>query len=274
MCSWVTSTMRNAVSSSRKCLRHLAPASREARSSPADGHHGHLGSEAAVEAILQDFAAPWTATEAPARSEAEWRDQAFAALLRANRAVLEAAARHGLPPAPTTFVMALARPGEDLLLHLSVGDSHLFAVDQAAAIELGGRDPEWKFTPFLGYEEASRDLLERYARVGQRGLEELRAIVLATDGLSEQLLVGVGAQADVARARQQLAERRVAGQVGLQDERVHEAADQSLRLDPRPVGHGRADDEVLLTGVAVEQGLECREQGHEERGALAAGQLL
>jgi serine/threonine protein phosphatase PrpC len=151
----------------------------------ADGHHGHLGSEAAVGAILEDFAGPWTAAEPPARSESQWRDQAFEALLRANRAVLETAARHGLPPAPTTFVLALTRPGEDLLLHLSVGDSHLFAVDRETAVELGGRDPEWKFTPFLGYEAASRDLLERYARVGQRGLEALRAIVLATDGLSE-----------------------------------------------------------------------------------------
>jgi len=151
----------------------------------ADGHHGQLGSEAAVAAILEDFAGPWTASEAPARNEAEWRDQAFEALLRANRAVLETAARHGLPPAPTTFVLALTRPGENLLLHLSVGDSHLFAVDRDIAVELGGSDPDWKFTPFLGYEEANRDLLERYSRVGQRSLDELRAVVLATDGLSE-----------------------------------------------------------------------------------------
>ena len=84
-----------------------------------------------------------------------------------------------------TFVVALARPQDDLLLHLSVGDSHLFAVDSGYAIELGGRDPSWKFTPFLGYEEARPELLDQYAKIGVRGLDDLRAVVLATDGLSE-----------------------------------------------------------------------------------------
>jgi serine/threonine protein phosphatase PrpC len=151
----------------------------------ADGHHGHLGSEAAVQTILEEFAGSWTATEPPVREPSAWRDLGFEALLRANQAILETAARHQLPPAPTTFVLALMRPEEDLLLHLSVGDSHLFAVDHGHAVDLGGRDPEWKFTPFLGYEQASRDLLEVYARVGQRDLSALRAVVLATDGLSE-----------------------------------------------------------------------------------------
>jgi serine/threonine protein phosphatase PrpC len=161
----------------------------------ADGHHGHLGSEAAVQTILEEFAGPWTASEAPARSASEWRDQAFEALLRANQAILQIAGRHELPPAPTTFVLALMRPEEDLLLHLSVGDSHLFAVDLGGARELGGRNPDWKFTPFLGYEQASRELLEDYARVGQRELSELRAVVLATDGLSEPG-IGVADPAD------------------------------------------------------------------------------
>ncbi|MCA9505150.1 MAG: protein phosphatase 2C domain-containing protein [Myxococcales bacterium] len=151
----------------------------------ADGHHGELGSEAAVAAILEEFAATWTAATAPTRDPGAWRELALDALLRANRAVLEVAGRTQLPPAPTTFVLALVRPHEDLMLHVSVGDSHLFAVDATRAAELGGRDPEWKFTPFLGYEEARRELLERYASVGTRAVADLRAVVLATDGLSE-----------------------------------------------------------------------------------------
>lgn len=157
----------------------------------ADGHHGELGSEAAVQTILEEFAESWTAFSAPATDESQWREQSFEALLRVNQAILEVAGRNGLPPAPTTFVLALLRPAEDLLIHLSVGDSHLFAVGSAdgtessRAVDLGGRDPEWRFTPFLGYEQASRELLERYARVGQRRLADLCAVVLATDGLSE-----------------------------------------------------------------------------------------
>jgi len=151
----------------------------------ADGHHGELGSEAAVRKILEAFAEPWTAASPPVSDRAGWTHQGLDALMAANRAILEIAATNALPPAPTTFVLALVRPQDDLLLHLSVGDSHVFAVDRERAIDLGGRDADWKFTPFLGYEEARIEMLERYAMVGSCGLEDLSAIVLATDGLSE-----------------------------------------------------------------------------------------
>ncbi|MFO0688752.1 MAG: protein phosphatase 2C domain-containing protein [Myxococcota bacterium] len=162
----------------------------------ADGHHGELGSEAALEAILAEAAPRLTAATAPTTSLDAWRELAFEALLLANRAVLEIAGRSKLPPAPTTLVLALARPADDLLIHASVGDSHLFAIDAAGATELGGRDPAWKFTPFLGYEQATRALLERYARVGVRSLSALRAVALVTDGISEP---GIGVE-DPARA--------------------------------------------------------------------------
>ena len=164
----------------------------------ADGHHGELGSEAAVEILLERFASAWTSSSSPAVGEAAWREQGIEALMAANRAILEVAGRNQLPPAPTTFVAALVRPQDDLLLHLSVGDSHLFAVDSGYAIELGGRDPSWKFTPFLGYEEARPELLDQYAKIGMRSLSDLRAVVLATDGLSEP---GIGV-ADPASAVQ------------------------------------------------------------------------
>ncbi len=151
----------------------------------ADGHHGELGSEAAVETLLTRFAEPWTAAEAPVASESAWLEMSIEALLACNRAILDIAGRTRLPPAPTTFVAALVRPEDDLLLHLSVGDSHVFAVEQGRAMELGGRDPEWRFTPFLGYEEAKPELLEQYAKIGVQRVSQLQAVVLATDGLSE-----------------------------------------------------------------------------------------
>ncbi|MCP4907189.1 MAG: protein phosphatase 2C domain-containing protein [bacterium] len=151
----------------------------------ADGHHGELGSEAAVEAIFDRFASAWTSSTAPVVGEAAWRQRGIEALIASNRAILEIAGRNQLPPAPTTFVLALLRPADDLLLHLSVGDSHLFAVDHGSAIELGGRNTDWKFTPFLGYEEARAETIEQYAMIGVRSLSEIRAVVLATDGLSE-----------------------------------------------------------------------------------------
>jgi hypothetical protein len=115
----------------------------------------------------------------------EWRALGLDALLAANQSILEIAGRNQLPPAPTTFVVALLRPADDLLLSLSVGNSHVFAIDDGRAVDLGGRDPEWKFTPFLGYEQAKRETLEKYSVIQTRGIEGLRAVVLATDGLSE-----------------------------------------------------------------------------------------
>jgi serine/threonine protein phosphatase PrpC len=161
----------------------------------ADGHHGELGSEAAVRTILDEFAANWTAAASPVEEKAAWRELGLDALLRANRAILEVAGRNQLPPAPTTFALALLRPADDLLLSLSVGDSHIFAIDAGEAIELGGRDPDWKFTPFLGYEEARRELMEEFSIIGLRSLDDLRAVVLATDGLSEPG-IGVADPAD------------------------------------------------------------------------------
>lgn len=157
----------------------------------ADGHHGDLGSEAAVEALLADFAPRVLAAAAPTASPDAWRELAYEALLRANRAVLEVAGKQQIEPAPTTLVLAILRPADDLLVHASLGDSHLFAIDGAGATELGGRDPAWEFTPFLGYEQANRELLERYSRVGVRGLSDLRAVALVTDGLSEP---GIGVE--------------------------------------------------------------------------------
>lgn len=164
----------------------------------ADGHHGEHGSEAAVEALLAEFGPRLLAASAPTQDPGAWRELAYAALLRANRAVLEVADRRGIAPAPTTLVLALVRPGDDLLLHASFGDSHLFAIDATQATELGGADPAWKFTPFLGYEQATREIIERYSRVGLRPLADLRAIALATDGLSHPG-IGVEDPADAVR---------------------------------------------------------------------------
>ncbi|MFK7898481.1 MAG: PP2C family serine/threonine-protein phosphatase [Myxococcota bacterium] len=151
----------------------------------ADGHHGELGSEAAIETILEEFSSAWTSTAPPAQSPAEWHQLGLDAVEGANRAILEIAGKNQLPPAPTTFALALLRPAENFLLHVSVGDSHLFAVDSAKASDLGGGDPAWKFTPFLGYEQANRETIEKYTQIGVRDLDGLQAIVLATDGLSE-----------------------------------------------------------------------------------------
>ncbi len=170
----------------------------------ADGHHGEHGSEAAVRTVLERYAARWTDERDPAGDESAWRREAISALLDANRAILDVAGRSELPPAPTTFAFALLRPADDRCLHVSVGDSHVFWVDRGGATDLGGRDPDLEFTPFLGYEQAEPELLERYASIDVRkGIAELRACVLATDGLSEP---GIGVADPAAAAASAVAQ--------------------------------------------------------------------
>ena len=103
------------------------------------------------------------------------------------------------------------------------------------------------------------------SRAGLQRLDEL---------LEGQVLVLVGPQRDLADAAEQLAEARVARQVGPQRQHVHEEADQPLDLGAVPVGDRRADDDVVLAAVAVEQGLEGGQQRHEGRRALAPAERV
>ncbi|MCZ6783444.1 MAG: protein phosphatase 2C domain-containing protein [Proteobacteria bacterium] len=159
----------------------------------ADGHDGAWGSERALEHLLVDCAPTWTAAAAPFGSPDAWREIALDALLSANVAILADAAERKLPTGPTTLSLALLRPGDDLLLHACMGDSHVFrAVSGGGAVHIedlgwGHRDKRQTF--FLGYGQENRERLEGKSRVGCIRLAQTRAVVLVTDGLSEK---GIG----------------------------------------------------------------------------------
>ena len=68
-------------------------------------------------------------------------------------------------------------------------------------------------------------------------------------------------------------ERRVAGQVAADRQRVDQEPDERGQLGAAAVGAGGADDQVVLAGVAVQQRLEGGHQRDEQRRALAAAQL-
>ncbi len=154
----------------------------------ADGHGGSLGAENALQTILQNHAHAWT--EEPGIDETHWPDLARSVLLEANRSIL------GCPIGPdgrgprTTLAVALARPGDDLLLAMSIGDSHVFRVTDTEVLDLAwdkSRDGE---AFFLGASEESAESIEEKCIVYADRLGDARAIVLVTDGLSEPL-VGV-----------------------------------------------------------------------------------
>src|SRR5438067_13898695 len=85
--------------------------------------------------------------------------------------------------------------------------------------------------------------------------------------------MGVGAQRRRPDPAQELAERRIAAEVGAEDERVDEEADQPLYLRSVAVCDVRADCEVGLPGVACKKSLERGEQRHEERCTLLMREL-
>ncbi len=161
----------------------------------ADGHDGASGSEAALADLLEHRAEAWTGAGART-DEAGWRTRVLEALCGASDAILRAAAAASIPPAPTTLSIALARPGDDLLLCASVGDSHTF---QAVGSEV--RDRGWgaesrSHAFFLGYMEERPEGLADKCAIHCEPLAGTQALVLVTDGLSER---GIGV-ADPARA--------------------------------------------------------------------------
>ena len=64
--------------------------------------------------------------------------------------------------------------------------------------------------------------------------------------LEGDVLVGIGAEGDVADASEGLAEGGVAAEVGAQSEGVDEEADEVLDFEAVAAGDGRADDDVGL----------------------------
>jgi len=173
----------------------------------ADGHDGAWGAEQALEFLLAESAPRWTGeAEMPA---SRWAAEARAALVEIDRRIALRAQERGGLPAATTLSIALLRPDEGHLLHASAGDSHVFAVGDGGARDLGWRARASGPPVFLG--AGLGDPAER-TEAGKIPLAGLRATVLATDGLSER---GIGvddpaaaALAAVEAARSQAPDRR------------------------------------------------------------------
>lgn len=173
----------------------------------ADGHGGWDAAETAIDHLLRVCAPAWTAA---ALERSAWSEAARAALVGAQAAILGAVVRGGAADARTTLAFALVRPADGWLGFASFGDSHVFCVDDASAHERAARGDAP--AAFLGTPSHGPELLAGGLRCGSEDLTGVRALALATDGLSEPG-VGVAAPARsvaevLARARCQLPELR------------------------------------------------------------------
>ena len=151
----------------------------------ADGHSGASGSEAMAAHLLESCAESWTRAGKPEFQESSWEEVALETVYACGRAVLARSAEIGVPPAPSTLSIALARPDEDLLFWLSAGDSHVFLTDASQTRDVGWSSLGHKRTYFVGYEAATREGIQNTFAWGSLPLSSLSAVTLATDGLSE-----------------------------------------------------------------------------------------
>jgi serine/threonine protein phosphatase PrpC len=195
----------------------------------ADGHHGARGAERAVWWLIENCGVAWTST-AELGTKQTLQHDAQTALREIHREVIAEAAALRVAPAPTTVSFALVRPGENLLLHASVGDSHVFLATATDDETHSARDLAWATTgrarcSFLGerYEGGSLDASQWV--IGCEPLTGARAVLLATDGLSE---IRIGVEDPAAAAAQ--------------------AVEHALRFDPslRPLEASRHLCETAL----------------------------
>ncbi len=153
----------------------------------ADGHSGCEAAEIALTGLLAGAGQEWTRHEAPAH---EWSSLGADAICAAHAAILASVARGGNEASRTTLALALVRPGDDLLAWAAIGDSHVFGAQTAAALELAAATRTT--TTWLGSPSLSDEALRERISTGRGTLSKTRAVVLATDGISER---GIGFEA-------------------------------------------------------------------------------
>jgi serine/threonine protein phosphatase PrpC len=152
----------------------------------ADGHGGHQAAEVASLQLLSSAAERWTARDAIGLRE-RWLEEASEVLHECNTAILDGAARDGPEASRTTLAFALLRPRDDLLAFASMGDSHLFHAGAIEVVDLAFDAKRQGF--FLGFPSETRESLRERSVCGCEALRGTRAVLLASDGLSER---GIG----------------------------------------------------------------------------------
>ena len=153
----------------------------------ADGHGGVDASEAALGCVLGTLAPDWTSTELHLRGR--WEAAAHSGLAACEDAIVKCAASGGRRRSQTTLAIAVLRPAEGFLFFASIGDSHLYQLRGERALDLAGERSVSGELFFLGMGGKDRGALSEKCVVGTVALAGVRAVVLATDGLSER---GVG----------------------------------------------------------------------------------
>ena len=171
----------------------------------ADGHGGEEGARVAIE-HLRDAARTWC-DERGRQSDETWRERLTGTFVAIHEAVLALRQRDDAGKlkraARTTLSLALLRRPEGRVFACSVGDSHVYRVDDDECHDLAW--PRGASTHFLGSAKLTRTNIDEALFLNACPAEGHVALVVATDGLSEP---GIGAADPKALVREAIAEAR------------------------------------------------------------------
>jgi len=147
----------------------------------ADGHNGCDAAEMAIDQLVLRAGA-LLARERNATGD--WWQTAFLDTIGVIQTALVSRVAQGVRGhSRTTLALALLLPRQDLLAFASVGDSHIFRVCPEEVVDLGTHSEGLHC--FLGNPADDLDSLARHSVAGVESIADTRAVVLATDGISE-----------------------------------------------------------------------------------------
>jgi len=147
----------------------------------ADGHNGCDAAESAIDELMLRAGALLTRDSNTAN--VWWNQFALETIGSIQTALVSRAAQGVRGHSRTTLALALVLPGDDLLAFASVGDSHIFRVGANETVDLGSHSEGLHC--FLGNPADDLGDLARNSVIGVESLADTRAVVLATDGISE-----------------------------------------------------------------------------------------
>jgi serine/threonine protein phosphatase PrpC len=147
----------------------------------ADGHNGCGAAESAIDELMLRAGALLTRNGHAA--DDWWQKNALETIGAIQTALVSRVAQGVRGHSRTTLALALVQPGEDLLGFASVGDSHIFRVCPNEVVDLGIHSAGLRC--FLGNPADDLGALAEKSVVGVESLANTRAVILATDGISE-----------------------------------------------------------------------------------------
>jgi serine/threonine protein phosphatase PrpC len=151
----------------------------------ADGHNGCDAAEATLEELIQRADPILTSTQS---ATAEWWQKTALEVISAIQTTLVSKVAQGVRGhSRTTLALALVLPDEDLLAFASVGDSHIFRVCPDEVVDLAAHSDRARC--FLGNPADDLASLAKNSVIGVEPIANTKAVVLATDGISES---GIG----------------------------------------------------------------------------------